>query len=154
MKWLWQRICFGRRRSCLYRSNNFIFYSYLKSCVWLLLVAVTLPITSASCERSFSKMKLLKKFSRNSTTGERLGSVDLLSVERVRAKKIDLDDFVDEFDSRHDNRRIKLHWVDIDIKFWRSLCMDLCENYVAHCLFVWIFFGSGIVRASHMTRQS
>jgi len=42
-------------------------------------------------------------------TGERLGNVDLLSVERVRAKKIDLDDFVDEFDSRHDNRRIKLH---------------------------------------------
>jgi len=28
----------------------FIFYSYLKSCVWLLLVAVTLPITSVSCE--------------------------------------------------------------------------------------------------------
>ena len=35
--------------------------------------------------------------------------VDLLSVERVRIEKIDLDDFVDEFDSRHDNRRIKLH---------------------------------------------
>ena len=35
--------------------------------------------------------------------------VDLLSVERVRTEKIDLDDFVDEFDSRHDNRRIKLH---------------------------------------------
>jgi len=28
-----------------------------------------------------------------------------------------LDDFVDEFDSRHDNRRIKLHWVDNDVKF-------------------------------------
>ena len=26
----------------------------------------------------------------------------------LRAEKIDLDDFVDEFDSRHDNRRIKL----------------------------------------------
>ena len=35
--------------------------------------------------------------------------VDLLSVERVRTEKIDLDDFVDEFDSRHENRRIKLH---------------------------------------------
>jgi len=35
--------------------------------------------------------------------------VDLLSVERVGTEKIDLDDFVDEFDSRHDNRRIKLH---------------------------------------------
>jgi len=50
-------------------------------------------------------------------TIERLGDVDLLLVERVRAEKIDLDDFVDEFDSRHDNRRIKLHWVDNDLKF-------------------------------------
>jgi len=42
-------------------------------------------------------------------TSERLGNVNLLSVESVRAEKIDLDGFVDEFDSRHDNRRIKLH---------------------------------------------
>jgi len=44
----------------------------------------------------------------------------------------DLDDFVDELDSRHDDRRIKLH----DIKFRRRLYRDLCENYIAHCLFV------------------
>jgi len=25
--------------------------------------------------------------------------------------------------------------------FKRRLCRDLCENYIAHCLFVWIFFG-------------
>ena len=43
--------------------------------------------------------------------------VDLLSVERVWTEKIDLDDFIDEFDSWHDNRRIKLHWVDNYIKF-------------------------------------
>ena len=41
-------------------------------------------------------------------TSERLGNTNLLS---------DLDDFIDEFDSRHDNRRIKLHWGDDDIKF-------------------------------------
>jgi len=35
-------------------------------------------------------------------TSERLGNVELLSVEKVRAEKIDFDDFVDEFDSRHD----------------------------------------------------
>jgi len=29
--------------------------------------------------------------------------VDRLSVERVRTEKIDLDDFVDECDSQHDN---------------------------------------------------
>jgi len=75
----------------------------------LLLVAVTLPITSALCERSFSKMKLLKTFPGNSMTSEILGNVDLLSIEGVRAEKIDLDYFVDAVDSRHDYRRIKLH---------------------------------------------
>ena len=63
--------------------NFFIFYSYLKSCVWLLLEAVTLPITSASCERSFSKMKIMKQFPRNSMTSERLGNVDVSGVCRV-----------------------------------------------------------------------
>jgi len=38
-------------------------------------------------------------------TTERLGNVNVFSVERVGAEKIYLDDSVDEFDSRHDNRR-------------------------------------------------
>jgi len=50
-------------------------------------------------------------------SSERLGNVDLLSVEKVRAEKIYLGDFVDEYESRHDNRRIMLHWVSNDIKF-------------------------------------
>ena len=41
-------------------------------------------------------------------TSERLGNIDLLSLERVRAEKIEIDDFVDDFDSRDDNRRIKV----------------------------------------------
>ena len=74
-----------------YIARTFFFmYSYstayLKSCVWLLLVAVTLPATSASCERSFSKMKLVKTIPRNSMTSERLGNIDLLSVERYELK--------------------------------------------------------------------
>ena len=75
----------------------------------LLLIAVTLPVTSASCERSFSKMKVVKTFLRNSMSNERLSNIALLSIERARAEDIDLDSFVDEFDSRHENRRIKLH---------------------------------------------
>jgi len=58
--------------------------------------------------------------------------------------KTDLDDFVNKFDSRHNHRRIKLH----DIKFRLRLCRDLCENYIAHCLFVWIFFGLEVMRVS------
>ena len=48
--------------------------------------------------------------------------------------KTDFDEFVDEFDSQHDNRRIKLLWGGDDIKFKRRLCKDLCQNYIAHCL--------------------
>ena len=83
---IWQRICFGRSRSCLYRSNIFFIHSYLKSCVWLLLVAATLHVTSALCERSSSKMKLMKAFLRNSMTSEWLGNIDLLSIERYELK--------------------------------------------------------------------
>jgi len=106
----------------------------------LLLIAVTLPVTSASGERSFSKMNLVKTLLRNSMTSERLSNIDLLSIERVRAEQIDLYDFVDEFDIRHDNRKIKSHWVDVDMKLWRPLRRDLCEDHIAHCIFVWILF--------------
>jgi len=58
----------------------------------------------------FLKMKLVKTFTTNSMTSERLSYIHRLSIGRVRAEKIDLDDVVDEFDSRHDNRSIdKLH---------------------------------------------
>jgi len=72
-------------------------------------MAATLPITSASCEIAFSKMKLVKTFLRNSMTGDRLSNIDLLSIERLQDEKIDLDDFLDEFESEHGNRRIKFH---------------------------------------------
>jgi len=64
----------------------FSIYNYLKSCVWLSLVAVTLPVTSASCEKKFSKTKFVKTFPRNSMTSERLDNTDLLSGERYELK--------------------------------------------------------------------
>jgi len=91
IQWKWFKIWnnFGTEfvlegvEAAYFARTIFIFYSYLKSCVWLLLEAVTLPITSVSCEWSFSKMELLKKFPRNSMTSERLGNVHLSGVSRV-----------------------------------------------------------------------
>ena len=42
-------------------------------------------------------------------SNDSLSNIALLSVESARAESINLDDFVDEFDSWHDNRRIKFH---------------------------------------------
>jgi len=55
--------------------------------------------------------------------------------------KIDLDDFVDEFDSSHDNRRIKLHWADDDI----NSNVDSASNCVR---IVWICLGVELVRST------
>jgi len=41
-------------------------------------------------------------------TSERLGNIDLFLLERVRAEKTDLDDFLDDYDSQDDNRRSKV----------------------------------------------
>jgi len=49
----------------------------------LLLIAVTLPVTSASCE-SFSKMKLVKTFLRNSTSLCLCLWKEILSQHRIR----------------------------------------------------------------------
>jgi len=85
-------------------------------------------------------MKLVKTFARNSS--ERVGAIDLQYFKlKGTSWKIYLNDFFDVFDSWHDKRRIKLRWSDDDIKFERRPRRDLCENYIAHCLFVWICFG-------------
>ena len=39
----------------------------------------------------------------------RLSNVAVLSVESARAKAIDFDVFIDEFDARHCNRKLALH---------------------------------------------
>ena len=46
-------------------------------------------------------------------TSKRLGNIEIGYFKlKGTSWKTDLDDFVDEFDSRHDKRRIKLRWGD------------------------------------------
>jgi len=59
-------------------------------------------------------MKLVKKFPTISMISERLGNIDLLSVERYELKNR-FKGFRWWIDIRHDNRRIKFHWGDDDI---------------------------------------
>ena len=71
-------------------------------------IAVTLPVTSASCERSFSALKLIKTYLRNSMSDARVSNLATLHIERSRSRAIDLDDFVDVFANSHNNRKITL----------------------------------------------
>ena len=76
--------------------------------VQLLLIALSIPATSAGCERSFSKMKLIKSVLRNRMLDERLRDLAILSVNTERADKLDLDAIVDIFARKHLNSRVIL----------------------------------------------
>ena len=75
----------------------------------LVCIALTLPVSSASCDRSFSTMKLIKSHLRSIMCDSRLSNIAVLSIESSRAESSSLDAFVDEFDARHQNRKLALH---------------------------------------------
>jgi len=56
-------------------------------------------------------MKLVKTFPRNFITSENWVTLIYFKLKGT-SWRTDWDGFVDEFDSRHDNRRSKLHWGD------------------------------------------
>ena len=71
-------------------------------------IAIALPVSSASCERSFSALKLIKNHLRTTMNDDRLSNIGLLSIERRRARSLNLDAFVERFAHQHQNRRIQL----------------------------------------------
>ncbi len=88
---------------CFIEPYREVFFELFRLCK----IAVTLPVSSASCERSFSTLTLIKTFLRSTTTDERLSDLGVLSIESRSAKALDLDVFVDRFSRQH-NRRILL----------------------------------------------
>ena len=71
-------------------------------------IAVTIPVTSASAERSFSSLNLIKSYLRNAMSDERLSNLGVINIERKRSNEINLEEFVDIFANNHNNRRIVL----------------------------------------------
>lgn len=61
------------------------------------LMFLTLPVTVASNERSFSKLKLIKNYLRSSMSNSRLSGLAVLSIEQERARSLDLNSLVSKF---------------------------------------------------------
>jgi hypothetical protein len=70
-------------------------------------VFATLPVTVASAERSFSKLKIIKTYLRSSISQERLDGLSLLAIENEAAKELDTDDLLDKF-ANNKARKTKL----------------------------------------------
>ncbi|KAJ4939831.1 hypothetical protein JOQ06_029267 [Pogonophryne albipinna] len=74
----------------------------------LLCISLTLPVTSAGCERSFSCLRRIKNYLRNSSGDARNSNLGLLAINKQRSKALDVQRVIDIFASNHNNRRIVL----------------------------------------------
>ncbi|CAH9092340.1 unnamed protein product [Cuscuta europaea] len=81
-----------KQMSCF--PNSFIAYRIL----------LTFPITVASAERSFSKLKLLKSYLRSTMSQEGLNGLTLISIESETLEEIDIESLVDDFASKYARR--------------------------------------------------
>jgi hypothetical protein len=67
-------------------------------------VLLTIPVTVASAERSFSKLKLLKSYLRSTMTQERLNSLATIAIESEMLEKIDYEYIIEDFISKNTHR--------------------------------------------------
>ena len=67
-------------------------------------ILLTVPVTVASAERSFSKLKLLKSYLRTSMTQDRLNGLAILSIERTMLGSVDYEKIIHDFASRNARR--------------------------------------------------
>jgi len=65
--------------------------------VTALKILLTLPITAASAERSFSKLKIIKNYLRSQICQMRLVGLTVLSIEKDVSNKLDMEEIIEEF---------------------------------------------------------
>ena len=71
-------------------------------------LAVALPVSTASCERSFSALRHIKTWVRNSMSKGRLSNVAVLAIKRERTMFMNNEKVIDAFAAAHRNRRITM----------------------------------------------
>jgi hypothetical protein len=77
--------------------------------LWIALrILVTLPVSVASGERSFSSLKLIKNCLRSTMGQSRLNDMGLLSIENDVARRIDFTDVISTFANEKSRKGIFL----------------------------------------------
>ena len=70
---------------------------------------LSLPVTVATAERSFSKLKIIKNYLRSTMAQERLNALAVISIEVEEARKLEIDKMIDIFaEKRARSRRFKI----------------------------------------------
>ena len=78
-------------KSCLLDSTP---YSWLYVKLYF-----TIGVSILSCERSFSKLKMMKSYLRSTMNADRLSALSILSIERDYVQKFNLENIIADFAS-------------------------------------------------------
>jgi|UniRef100_A0A2S2QXH6 hypothetical protein len=70
------------------------------------MISITIPVSTAGCERTFSCQRRLKTYMRNKMTDEHLSNLAMMSIKKKLAKSLDLDEVIGKFAVNHNNRKI------------------------------------------------
>ncbi|XP_026458556.1 zinc finger MYM-type protein 1-like [Papaver somniferum] len=90
-------------------------------------ILLTIPVTVASAERSFSKLKLIKSYLRSTMSQERLNGLAMLSIEADMLSSIDCDSIINEFASVNAKRYVFCAIRDIDSSSSSRTCSKANE---------------------------
>ena len=77
-------------------KNHSLTASFLEVCTTLLLF-LTIPVTCASAERSFWKLKIIKRYLKSKMIQDRLSGLALISIEQETAREVDFENLIDMF---------------------------------------------------------
>ena len=75
-------------------------------------ILLTIHVTVASAERSFSKLKLIKSYLRSTMSEERLNGLAILSIEKGMLAELECKKLISNFASQK-ARKIKFNWKKI-----------------------------------------
>ena len=85
----------------IYSNNVYELYPNIITC---LKIALTMPVTVVSAERSFSKLAIIKNYLRSTICQERLSSLSILAIESKIAKSLSYDDIITKFAIQHSRK--------------------------------------------------
>lgn len=74
--------------------NQPLIYSNVPDIVTSLLLFLTLPVTSANSERSFSKLKIIKNYLRSTQQQDHLSELAILAIEGKEAEQMDIKELI------------------------------------------------------------
>ena len=85
--------------------------SFQNTCIFFRILLI-IPVTVASIERNFSKLKLIKSYLRSTMSQERLSRLTILSIEKEMLTKLECKNLISNFVSQK-TRKINFNWKKI-----------------------------------------